>query len=114
MKTILTTQIYLLVTPMFWQDLVSGKCPFQGGAMHQNASSTSSEGLPSFSVGKTKSLLQKWGYLPSGTDTTCQCGKENQTMSHLLTSKKLEQPAPWMTYYNVTAMSKKSQRLGAT
>ena len=48
-------------------------------------------------VGKTKSLLLKWGYLPPGTDTTCQCGKENQTMNHLLTCKKLEQPAPWMT-----------------
>ena len=36
-------------------------------------------------VGKTKSLLLKWGYLPPGTDTTCQYGKENQTMNHLLT-----------------------------
>ena len=35
-------------------------------------------------VGKTKFLLLKWGYLPPGTDTTYQCGKENQTMNHLL------------------------------
>ena len=39
-------------------------------------------------VGKTKSLLLKLGYLPPGTDTTCQCGKENQTMNHLLTCEK--------------------------
>ena len=39
-------------------------------------------------VGKTKSLLLKWGYLPPCTDTTCQCGKENQTMNHLLTCEK--------------------------
>ena len=39
-------------------------------------------------VGKTKSLLLKWGYLLLGTDTTCQCGKENQTMNHLLTCEK--------------------------
>ena len=39
-------------------------------------------------VGKTKSLLLKWGYLSSGIDTTCQRGKENQTMNHLLTCEK--------------------------
>ena len=55
-----------------------------------------------------QSLLLQWGYLPPGTDTTCQCGKENQTVNHLLTCEKLEQPAPWMTYYNVTAMPKKN------
>ena len=40
------------------------------------------------SVGKTKSLLLKWGYLLPGTDTICQCGKENQTMNHLFACEK--------------------------
>ena len=57
-------------------------------------------------VGKTKSILLKWGYVPRDADITCLCGKENQTTNHLLTCKKLEQPAPWMTYHNVTAMPK--------
>ena len=39
-------------------------------------------------VGKTKTLLLKWGCLPLGTGTTCHCGKENQTMNHLLTCEK--------------------------
>ena len=44
-------------------------------------------------VGKTKSLLLKWGYLPPGTDTTCQCAKENQTMNHLSSCEKTGQCA---------------------
>ena len=32
------------------------------------------------------------GLLTPGTDTTCHCGKENQTINHLLACEKLEQP----------------------
>ena len=65
-------------------------------------------------VGKTKSLLLKWGYLPHGTDTTCQCGKENQTMNHLLTCEKTGTTCTMDDLLQSNSNAKKSQRLGAT
>ena len=38
----------------------------------------------------------------------------NEIKVVVVVTKKLEQPAQWMIYYNATAMPKKSQRLGAT
>ena len=35
-------------------------------------------------VGRCKVALQKWGYLPEGQNTTCECGTVPQTMEHLL------------------------------
>jgi hypothetical protein len=42
-------------------------------------------------VGRCKVALQKWGYLPEGQDTVCECGTAPQTMEHLLACPQMGQ-----------------------
>ena len=54
------------------------------------------------------------GLLTCGTDTTCQCGKENQAMNHLLTCEKTGTTWTMDDLLQCNSNAKKSQRLGAT
>ena len=53
------------------------------------------------------------GLLNPGTDATCQCGKENQTMNHLLTCEKTGTTCTMDDLLQCNSNAKKSQQLGA-
>ena len=56
-------------------------------------------------VGRSKVSLQKWGYLDTAEDVTCDCRTAPQTMQHLLQCPVLEQvcTADDLAVYNENA-----------
>ena len=56
-------------------------------------------------IGRSKELLQRWGYLGDNSYLKCECGTEPQTTQHLLECPLLEQTctARDLAGYNDTA-----------
>ena len=46
---------------------------------------------PSYCVARTKTELKKWGFVDPATNTTCQCGADDENVQHRLKCSLLDE-----------------------